>query len=128
MKKRVKNVVFLMAIVALIMGCKKETTETINQKSNSEISNTNSQTSKKAIKNSKTASFEIQGMTCAVGCAGLIENKLNKLEGVSQAKVNFETKTATVTFDSKMLNQEKLTKTVENIAGGKLYKVNGFKL
>ena len=28
------------------------------------------------VTNSKTASFEIEGMTCEIGCANLIENKL----------------------------------------------------
>ncbi|WP_338410206.1 heavy metal-associated domain-containing protein [uncultured Flavobacterium sp.] len=78
--------------------------------------------------NLKTSSFEIEGMTCAIGCAALIEKKISKLEGVSKAEVDFETKTATVIYDAHKLNQEKLTKTVEDIANGALYKVSKIKL
>jgi copper chaperone CopZ len=77
--------------------------------------------------NPKTTSFEIEGMTCALGCASLIEGKLNKLDGITEAKVDFETKTATVTYDADKLNQEKITETVEAVAGGELYKVSKVK-
>jgi len=66
-------------------------------------------------------------MTCEIGCASLIESKLNKLDGVTEAKVDFESKTATVTYDADKLNQDKLTKTVEGVAGGELYKVTKVK-
>lgn len=82
---------------------------------------------KETVANPKTASFEIEGMTCAVGCANLIEGKLNKLDGVTEAKVDFETKTATVTYDADKLDQEKITKTVEAAGGGDLYKVSKIK-
>ena len=88
---------------------------------------TSTENSKAIVTNTKTASFEIEGMTCAVGCANLIEGKLNKLDGVTEAKVDFETKTATVTYDADKLDQEKLTKTVEGVAGGELYKVSKVK-
>ena len=37
----------------------------------------------------QTASFTIDGMTCAMGCAKTIENKLAAQEGVGQAVVGF---------------------------------------
>ncbi len=80
-----------------------------------------------AAANAKTTSFEIEGMTCAVGCAATIEKKLSKLEGVGEAKVDFETKTATVTYDITKQSQESLTKIVENVGGGDLYKVGKIK-
>jgi copper chaperone CopZ len=85
--------------------------------------------SKKEIpaENLETASFEIQGMTCAMGCAATIEKKLAETEGVKEAKVDFDTKTATVAFDKTVNNQESLTKLVEAVADGKSYKVANFK-
>ncbi|WP_430614056.1 heavy-metal-associated domain-containing protein [Flavobacterium sp. JP2137] len=71
------------------------------------------------------ASFEVEGMTCALGCAKLIESKLAALDGVKSAKVDFETKQATVSFDDAKQNSESLTKTVEKIANG-IYKVSHF--
>ena len=44
-----------------------------------------------------TASFTIEGMHCAVGCAGTIQKKLAKLEGVEEVDVDFDNKKATIT-------------------------------
>lgn len=71
------------------------------------------------------ASFEVEGMTCALGCAKLIESKLAALDGVKMAKVDFETKKATLEFDDSKQNAESITKTVEKIANG-IYKVSHF--
>lgn len=120
--KTLKQTFFVTIFALVAISCKEnkatqtEETQAIEQDTTNTI-----------VANPKTASFEIEGMTCAVGCAGLIENKLNKLEGVSDAKVDFETKTATVTYDGDKLDQEKLTKTVEGVAGGDLYKVSKIK-
>jgi Cu+-exporting ATPase len=43
-------------------------------------------------------SLEITGMTCA-SCVRRIEKKLNKLDGVDDARVNLATEVATVTYD-----------------------------
>lgn len=80
-----------------------------------------------AAENLEKASFEIEGMTCAMGCAATIEKKLAETEGVKEAKVDFETKTATVAFDKTVNNQESLTKIVEAVADGKSYTVANFK-
>ncbi len=42
--------------------------------------------------------FNVSGMTCAA-CANRIEKRLNKMEGVSTANVNFALETATVQYD-----------------------------
>lgn len=46
----------------------------------------------------KQTSLQITGMTCAA-CASRIEKGLNKLEGVSEANVNFALERATVSYD-----------------------------
>ncbi len=62
-----------------------------------------------------------------MGCAATIEKKLAEAEGVKEAKVDFETKTATVAFDKTVNNQETITKIVEGVADGKTYKVANYK-
>lgn len=76
-----------------------------------------------AAENVQTASFEIKGMTCAIGCAKTIEEELGALDGVQKATVDFDSKKATVVFDKTIQNQESLTKVVEATADGKTYKV-----
>jgi copper chaperone CopZ len=76
----------------------------------------------------ETATFHIEGMTCAVGCAKTIEEKLAEMEGVQNAKVDFETKTATVNFDLDKLKSDDLVKAAESCADGKTYKVSDVKL
>lgn len=76
-----------------------------------------------AVANVQTASFEITGMTCAVGCAKTIEKKLAELEGVEKATVDFDKKLATVSFDKTVQNPTSLTQVIEGVADGKSYKV-----
>ena len=76
-----------------------------------------------AAENIQTASFEIEGMTCAMGCAKTIEKELSNLDGVEKATVDFDKKTATVVFDKTIQNQENLTKVVQATGDGKTYKV-----
>ena len=114
----VKQSLVVVSLSLLLVSCKNE-----NNSSTEKIEAIEQDTTNTIVANPKTASFEIEGMTCEVGCANLIEGKLNKLEGITEAKVDFKTKTATVTYDADKVNQEKITKTVEAIAGGELYKV-----
>lgn len=80
-----------------------------------------------AAENLQTASFEIEGMTCAMGCAKTIEKELSNLDGVEKATVDFDKKLATVTFDKTIQNQENLTKVVQATGDGKTYKVSNTK-
>lgn len=77
--------------------------------------------------NPKTASFSVSGMTCAIGCAKTIENKLSNTEGVQKSEVNFDKKMVSLNYDSSVLNENKITKIVEEIGDGKTYKVSNFK-
>ena len=73
----------------------------------------------------ETASFKIDGMTCAMGCAKTIESKLSKMNGVQKATVDFDKKQATVEFDAAVISPENLSKTVEATGDGETYKVSG---
>lgn len=80
-----------------------------------------------AAANLQTASFKIEGMTCAIGCAKTIQEELTALDGVQTATVDFDKKLATVTFDKTIQNPETLTKVVQATGDGKTYKVSDMK-
>lgn len=76
------------------------------------------------IAKSETTSFNIEGMTCAIGCAKTIEKELSEMDGVQKATVDFDKKLATVSFDAAKQTPETLVKVVEATADGKTYKVS----
>jgi mercuric ion binding protein len=80
-----------------------------------------------AAANLQTASFKIEGMTCAIGCAATIQEELTVLDGVQTAKVDFDKKLATVTFDKTVQTPESLTKVVQATGDGKTYTVLNMK-
>ncbi len=66
---------------------------------------------------------DIEGMTCEIGCAKLIESKLVKSQGVKFAEVDFEDKKGQIIVDVNQLSENEVVNVIENIAGGDLYKV-----
>lgn len=85
-------------------------------------------TQKAPAKNPETASFHIEGMTCAIGCAKTIEEDLSNMDGVQTASVDFEKKQATVQFDADKLSADDLVKKAEAAADGATYKVSDLKV
>ena len=120
MKNIKLSLVALFLVGVNLVSCKNENAGTA---ASSEVK---SETPKAVAKAEKTT-FSIEGMTCAMGCAKVIENKLSGLEGVQKATVDFETKTATVEYDAEVQTPEKLVETVEAVADGKTYKVSNVK-
>lgn len=119
------KIITVLAISGLVfVSCKKE-----EDKNLANIKAVESSKEHKAIaaENVQTASFTIEGMTCAVGCAKTIEKELSNLEGVEKATVDFDKKLATVTFDKTVQNPEKLTKVVQETGDGKTYKTSNVK-
>ena len=107
----------------LFISCKKNETE--QAKVTTEVT-TATKESVAAVK-PETASFNIDGMTCAIGCAKTIQEKLAGMDGVQNATVDFDKKTATVAFDATKQTPEKLVEAVEAAADGKTYKVSNLK-
>ncbi|RYJ40380.1 Heavy metal transport/detoxification protein [Flavobacterium anhuiense] len=123
---KISKILFAAAIAGLVfVGCKKAEDKSL------EVVNKEKSTPKEhkpiAAENLQTASFTIDGMTCAVGCAKTIEEELANLDGVEKATVDFDKKTATVSFDKTIQNPESLTKVVQETGDGKTYKVSNFK-
>jgi periplasmic mercuric ion binding protein len=115
--KNLKNIGLALLMMLSLVSCKQENKEVVAEEVKKEA------VSEADLAKMQTASFTIDGMTCAMGCAKTIENKLAAQEGVGQAVVDFDTKIATVKFDAEKQSLESLTKTIEGVAGGDSYKV-----
>ena len=61
----------------------------------------------------KTITLDVPGMTCSI-CPITIRKALTKVDGVIEAKADFESKTATVTFDDKKISVKTITDTTAN--------------
>lgn len=110
-----KKYLFILAVAILVVSCKENKTEKVSEKAGTE------QTEKGV--NLASVEVSIEGMTCEIGCAKLIESKLSKTEGVTYSKVNFESKTGQFTYDTSKLSKEDISKKIAGIAGGDLYSV-----
>ncbi|WP_242238047.1 heavy metal translocating P-type ATPase [Bacillus cereus group sp. BfR-BA-01316] len=63
---------------------------------------------------SDKAEFTVSGMTCAA-CANRVEKRLNKLDGVSKATVNFALESATVEFNPDEINVNEMKSTITKL-------------
>lgn len=125
------NIIKSIAVVAiasfLFVSCKKNASET--SKTVMASTETSAPKVKKEIAaaNLQTASFKVEGMTCAIGCAKTIQEELTGFDGVQTATVDFDKKLATVTFDKTIQTTASLTKVVQATGDGKTYKVSNMK-
>lgn len=62
----------------------------------------------------KQATLQISGMTCA-SCALRIEKGLSKVEGVSEASVNFALEQASVSYDPEKVDQTKIEEKIRSL-------------
>jgi mercuric ion binding protein len=61
----------------------------------------------------KTVTLAVQNMTCEL-CPVTVKKSLEKVPGVSAVKVDFDKKTATVTYDADKSQPDTLTKATTN--------------
>ncbi len=73
--------------------------------------------SQEVVENAKM-SMNIEGMTCAMGCALAIEVELNNIEGVEAAKVDFEAANATLTYNESLTSESSIVDFVNNYRNG----------
>ena len=66
------------------------------------------------------AKYKVDGMMCAMNCPSKVIESVKGLDGVKNCKVDFETKTATVTFDNEKVDSDKIAKVM---ADATYYKV-----
>jgi mercuric ion binding protein len=122
-----KSITIIAVAGLLFTSCKKNTEETTSATTASTETIAPKVKKEIAAANLQTASFKVEGMTCAVGCAKTIQEELTALDGVQTAKVDFETKLATVTFDKTVQNPVSLIKVVQATGDGKTYKAADIK-
>ena len=108
---RLLRLFLILTVLVYTTACKNNSTKEIN---------TSTTVEKKNIQHIEVS---IEGMTCEIGCAKLIESKIHKLEGVTFSKVNFEHKIGQFSFDSNKISKEEIAKNIKGIAGGELYNV-----
>ena len=124
--KVLKLTVPLISILVLILNCKQNkeadiiSVETANSQSHIEIPQAN-------VLNYTTATFTIKGMSCEMGCARAIENKLSKLDGIFSASVNFKEEMAMVKFDASKVDETLLISTVTSGSQTFSFSVENFK-
>ncbi len=123
--KYLNSILSIIALTIVLAGC-KNTAEP-------EIKTIGIETSNKDVKpaldpNATYAKveFNIEGMTCAMGCAKAIEKKMAKMEGVKMAKVDFEKELAMVEYDEAKVTPNSLEEAVAKV--GKTYKAKEFKV
>ena len=68
-----------------------------------------------------TATYKVEGMMCAVSCPKAIQKSLKDVEGVKSCIIDFDSKTATVTFDNEKISRDKIANTITE---GTYFKVN----
>lgn len=118
-----KNSSILLTIITLLFFCCKKSNE-------AQIITLETQTGLPAKPTStafqNTATFNIQGMTCKMGCAKTIEKKLSKLPGVSTATVVFEEEQAIVLYDKEIIDAQSIIKTVSEVS--EVYSTSNLKI
>lgn len=117
-----KNISFLLLVGVVSLSCKKEDNNEISEVNQENVENIIPEDAKLELANAT-----IEGMTCEIGCAQAIESKLKATPGVKEAKVNFEEKTATITYDVNQQNNESLKEIIEGVGGGDAYTVTEIK-
>ena len=68
-----------------------------------------------APSSNSTVMLTIDGMTCEVGCAAVIEEELSEMEGIELAEIDFETKVATVSYNNSTINDKEMVKMIEGL-------------
>ena len=112
--KIIKNLFFTIMLTAFVISCNGE---------NNEKTAKQDVPTKEISENIKSVEVQIEGMTCEIGCARLIQSKLYKTDGVKFAKVSFEENSGKITYNANKISISDLKGVVQKTGGGDLYKV-----
>ena len=99
--EKMKKLKYLLLVLSLMVSF--ISIQTVQAKSTEQIQN-----------NSQSVVLDVQNMSCAM-CPITIRKALQGVDGVQSAKVDFDSKTASVTFDPKKTNIDNLIKTTTNV-------------
>src|SRR5665811_1584188 len=65
----------------------------------------------------ETVQIPVEGMTCA-SCVTRVQKGLGRMEGVTEASVNFATEKATVSYDPAVVGVDRIVATVKDVGYG----------
>ncbi|RNC88007.1 MAG: heavy-metal-associated domain-containing protein [Winogradskyella sp.] len=120
--KNLKSIIILGVVALLFVACKDNVEPELKTV---EVVNKDVKTALDPNATYAKVEFNIEGMTCAVGCAKTIEKKMAKMEGVKSAKVDFDKKLAMVEYDEAKVNHSSLKETIAKVS--KIYEVQEMK-
>ena len=83
----------------------------------SETTAQSKEATQEVVKNAKIT-MDIEGMTCAMGCARAIEVELNNIEGIEGAKVDFESANAILSYNGSLISESSIVNFVNNYRDG----------
>lgn len=108
-----KTITTLLLVTCLFISCQETKKETPIKKQDVKT--------EEIAADYKSIEVEINGMTCEIGCARTIQSKISKVDGVTFAKVNFESKKGQFTYDANKISENEIVKKIDKIAGGDVY-------
>lgn len=111
----------LLILLTLVLGssCQSKKSETKTPPAHQEEITT-------SVNSNATVSMTIEGMVCAMGCAAVIEKKLNATPGIAKASVDFPSKKALIKFDNTQITPNEIIGVVKEV--GDAYTVSSFSL
>ncbi|MEO8773165.1 MAG: heavy metal-associated domain-containing protein [Gelidibacter sp.] len=122
--KTLKNLILLTTLALFSVSCKNTTQPEIKTVA-MEQPTTDSDKQLDPHATYAKAEFGIEGMTCQMGCAKMIEKKIAKMEGVKSAVVDFDKRLAMVEYDDAKVSPTSLEEAVESV--GDAYSVKDMK-
>ena len=105
------NLIFWCFFVCGMIACKNS-----NNPPTVIVETENVNTSSVEVQADAMSLLTIEGMVCAIGCAKVIEDNLNQVQGVLKASVDFDAKIATIRFDSQLVQPDTFLQTIEDIS------------
>lgn len=104
-----KKIAFYLLSLIFIISCKQTPSKV------KEIPLAKTQKKAFNLTDLKKNELKITGMVCAIGCAAVIEKKLNATLGIQSAKVLFEEGVAQIIFDPNQIKEEELTRVIKSV-------------
>lgn len=105
---------FSIFVLVALVSCNKNTGENVSVR-NEKV--------EVIAENLKNIEVEIEGMTCEIGCARLIQSRLSKTNGIKFVQVSFENKLGDISYDENIISKKEIMEEIEKVAGGDTYKV-----
>lgn len=121
MKSLIQVVAVSVISLSLFNSCNttpEQKTISIHEQMEASATNKKVEASEVLAENKVEVKMGVEGMTCAMGCAKYIEDKVGNMNGVVASVVDFEEKIATFEFDKTVTSPEEIESFINNIHEG----------